>query len=312
MIRHALTALLLLAAAACDTATHTTAPASAAAARAPAQTARNGDGCVPLDAWLEGGKNAFRFSSAMEDDRWTARLAVKRDGKTSQGRISVSGLDPAAITVEEADLPQATRVCGGHVLVVNLSEERGGTLLIGNLHEGGLALTAYRYASGDEDSAEPDFRAGVLSVKTGAEGLRRLVEDSDAEAAVPHGYVPETVACVREDTQGTTHLRLSVDAAGEVYALSYLSVMPDGLSCSLDARQGQDETTWRNGQSGLRIVWGAEADASRVGIRRKDNLYTVDARQVRPPDFCGHSAQLADVITLRRGEKTCASVTWPQ
>ncbi len=312
MLRHTLTALLLLAVTACDTATQTPASLPDTSTQTPAQTAAGSDGCVPLAGWLDGGKNSFQLSLATEEGQWAARMTVKREGKTVQGHIRLPGLDPAAITVDDADLAQATQVCGGHVLVTNLSEERGGTLLIGNLHEGGLALTAQRYASGDEDSAETDFRAGVLSVKTSLESLRHLIEDNDAGATVPHGYVPESVSCKREEAQGTTTLSLAVDAAGEVYAVNYLSVMPDGPSCSLDALRGQDETTWHQDKSGLRIVWGDEADASRVDIGRKGDVYTVNARQTRPTDFCGQSAQLADVITLQRGERTCVSVTWPQ
>lgn len=47
-------------------------------------------------------------------------------------------------------------------------------------------------------------------------------------------------------------------------------------------------------------------------VTRVGDDYTFEPLRYDHPQFCGQSAELAQVIKLRRGSATCTSVEWPK
>ena len=284
--------------------------ATAASGTDPAQPTNTR--CVKLDDWLAASKGTFQATNSIEDDAWLARLAVTVDGKTFSDSVRLPAEDLSAVTTEETDTPEWTTVCGGHLFVLALPSERDGTVLVGNLTGGKLALTASDYISGEEDGP-PTVRLenGRLTVATPA-GSIALVEETDPDAETPHGFVADSLACKTEDDAGSTDIRLPVDAEGRITGLHYLSTMPGGNSCSMDADRDDGDTTWSDRGNRTDIVWNDQDYPSHVTITRNGDDITIDASRTSPTPFCGQSAQLADVIKLRRGTASCTSVKCPQ
>lgn len=285
--------------------------APAQPATAPAASSTAADGCVPLANWQSPARDTFRFSEETGTDAWRVRLAIAPAGRPLHGGLELPADRRESTIVGNDDVPDWTQVCGGHLLVVNLAAERGGTLAIGNLRDDALAMTALDYASGDEDTARLDFRDGALLV-TDANGTRRLRQDDAPDAAVPLGYVAESLACERNDDHGKTWLKLDVDTDGNPHAIDYLSLMPGGQSCTVSASRSDGETGWEDREGGIDIAWGDEPDAPRVRIERSGDDYRIDTRGARIEAFCGQGAQLAVGIRLRRGTPPCTAVEWPQ
>ncbi|MCO5055285.1 hypothetical protein [Thermomonas sp.] len=157
--------------------------------------------CLPLAQWQAEGKRGFVVASAgtsPEQDEadarpFTVNFKITVDGKASTGQLTLPEVDPAAIVFDDRELQQNAQVCDGRVFIVNLAEERGGVLAIGNLKDGALAMTSLAYASGDEDTAEVGFKDGTVVV-TDRNGSVRLQESSATDPATPaHGLVAESV-----------------------------------------------------------------------------------------------------------------------
>lgn len=268
--------------------------------------------CVKLGDWLASGKGTFKATNSIEDDAWLVRFAVTVDGKTFSDSVRLPAEDLSAVTTEEADTPEWTTVCGGRLFVLALPSERDGTVLVGNLTGGKLALSASDYISGEEDGP-PTVRLenDRLTVTTPA-GSIALVEETDPAAETPHGFVADFLACKAEDDAGSTDIRMPVDSDGRINGLHYLSVMPGGNSCSMDADRDDGDTTWTDRGNRTDIVWNDQDYPSHVTITRSGDDITIDASRTFPLPFCGQSAQLADVIQLRRGTPPCTSVKWPE
>lgn len=290
-----------------------TAAAPAAAAASGTDPAQPTDTrCVKLGDWLASGKGTFKATNSIEDDAWLVRFAVTVDGKTFSDSVRLPAEDLSAVTTEEADTPEWTTVCGGRLFVLALPSERDGTVLVGNLTGGKLALSASDYISGEEDGP-PTVRLenDRLTVTTPA-GSIALVEETDPAAETPHGFVADFLACKAEDDAGSTDIRMPVDSDGRINGLHYLSVMPGGNSCSMDADRDDGDTTWTDRGNRTDIVWNDQDYPSHVTITRSGDDITIDASRTFPLPFCGQSAQLADVIQLRRGTPPCTSVKWPE
>lgn len=278
--------------------------------------------CLPLNDWLAPGQRDFRFDdnqAAIAADPsgatpYTVHFKVSLDGQAFDGDLVLADTDPSAIAIDAEDIPRSTRVCGQHAFIVDLASERGGTLAIGNLRQGKLAMTSLRYESGDEDTVQIDFKDGAIVV-TDSNGSIRLREMPTPDPDLPaHGLVADYVECDRDDPGGHTWLRLDLLADGGVRALEYLSVMPGGGSCTVSANllDGQSTLTQRNG--GTDIVWSdasASSPDSRMRIERDGDEYRLDTAGVHAPAFCGQTAQLADSVALKRGQAQCAKVQWP-
>lgn len=219
-------------------------------------------------------------------------------------------------TVDETE----PRFWGGHILTLDLPQERGGVLLIANWIDNHFALSSYPYDSGEEDGLQLEWRDGAFLVTTSTDGQRRLFA-GDADSAQPGAFRQESLVCQETSGDGLGQdLGLTVDTRGEVTGVSYLATTPAGdgssLSCAVDASRDDRETewsmtadetqviTWNDGEQG---VDGGVVEPSRLMITRKGDLYTLDV-QVQRAMFCGQSSALASRIELRRGQKTCAKV----
>ncbi len=311
----------------CQRAPATAAPPAPAIAAATSPTATAaptaGTGaCVPLKDWqIESGRR-FVFSdnqSAVANDAsgatpYTVHFKITQDGNTVTSDLVLADSDPSAIVVGDEDIPQATQVCDGHIFVVNLASERGGTLALGNLRDGTLAMTRLNYESGDEDTAEVSFKDGFVIV-TDSNGSVRLQETADPDPNIPaHGLVAEYVDCERDDPEGHSWLRLNLDVEGGVRALEYLSVMPDGNSCTVTANTLDGETTFTRRGDDTELLWSDgddEAHSSRMRIEHRGDTYRLVTTGHVPSSFCGHSAQLAESVSLQRGQAQCTAVQWP-
>ena len=278
--------------------------------------------CVKLKDWQAAGKHTFTFSDATAanaDDEsgpstYNVHFSVTRDGNKAQGSLAINDFDPSGIVLDEADIPNWTTVCAGHIFIVNLAAERGGVLVLGNLQAGTLAMSTLFYSSTDEDTATFALKDGVLVV-TDAEGSVRLQEVAEPDADFPaHSLVPESMTCTREDPEGRSVLKLLPDTEGNIRAFEYLSIMPGGASCSVEGNAEAGATLTRR-DGGTDIVWEDEDDAShgaRMRITRSGETYRLAVERYYHPIFCGQSAQLADRISLRRGTTACTAVEWPK
>lgn len=319
--RHAVTlavASLCLAACSPRGETPTAAPATeppAAVAAAPA--ANPATSCQSLRDFHAGSKQRLEITTDGNDEAYTVQFELTE----GEHRIDLAGLNlpmdtPESIAIDTEQFPEFTTVCAGHVFVLNLAAERGGTLVIANQHDGALALTRDRYLSGDEDTARLDWRDGALLVSTSTDGTRRLLEDTRSDAAVPHGFVPETLACETEDAGGVAWLSLGVDIDGVVRELEYSSVMPGGTSCNLSAARNDGESRWEDQGSATLVDFADENEPdtpSLLRIERQGPRYHVDTSQLLAhPRFCGQSAQLPDHLTLERAGAPCTGLRWPE
>ena len=287
-------------------------------------------GCIALKDWQVAGHGTLDIKIDPWEEKdaivpgqnsWVVRFSLTRDGKTYQGEITPPYYDPAAITIEDEDFPDWTQVCLDHVFVVNTPAERGGHLIVANQYQDKLIMTQYPYSSGDEDTALVRFINGAINVGNSASPDApgwNLVEETNSESPTPHAYVAEAVNCETEDKMGYTFVHMPIDAAGKVYALEYLSVMPGGTSCTVSAARNDAledpylRTVWSDEGSHTNIVWPSDEEyLSTVIITHKGDLYTVDAKRALNSLFCGQSSQLANIITLRRGNPACEHVQWP-
>lgn len=316
--------LMLAGCTAANTPAPTAAPTAASAttpAATPAPAAFGAGSCLPLAQWQAEGKRGFVVASAgasPEQDEadakpFTVNFKVTLDGKASAGQLSLPDVDPASIVVEGAELQQNAQVCDGHVFIVNLAEERGGVLVIGNLKDNTLAMTSMAYDSGDEDTATVAFKDGGVVV-TDRNGSVRLQESPAADTETPaHGLVAEPVQCEHDAPQGHTWLRLALNTDGGVRSMEYTATMPGGASCSVSAGLAGDEATLSQDKNVTDIRWEDNDDpsqASYMRVSRNGDVYTLEPMRYDHPQFCGQSAQLARVIKLRRGSASCTSVEW--
>lgn len=277
---------------------------------------------MPLRDWQADGKRAFAFSDneatitgeGAEDAAYAVQFKVTQNGQDAVGTLPFADDSMVgAIVIDKDDIPQTAQVCDGHVFVVNLASERGGTLVLGNLRAGRLAMTSLPYSSGEEDTAEVSFKEGALVVSD-SDGRIRLQETRAADAETPaYGLVPESLQCVHDDAEGHTWLKLLPYADGGIHAFEYLSIMPGGASCSVLA-SGAEGAELIQRQGGTDIVWNDGRDESRgshMRIERSGDAYRLDTAGHFPPAFCGQGARLAASVTLKRGQAECATVQWP-
>ncbi|MCC7096868.1 MAG: hypothetical protein IT472_06800 [Thermomonas sp.] len=325
-LRVAATMLLLAGCTAANPPAPTAAPkaASAATPAAASPSAAFGAGtCLPLAQWQAEGKRGFVVASAgtspeqgeADAQPFTVNFKVTLDGKASTGQLALPEVDPAAIVFDDQELQQNAQVCNGHVFIANLAEERGGTLVIGNLQDGALAMTSLAYASGDEDSAELSVKDGAVVV-TDRNGSVRLQESSATDPATPaHGLVAESAQCEQDAPQGHTWLRLALDTDGGVRSMEYTATMSGGASCTVSAGLAGDKASLSQGKNVTDIRWDDNEDpsqASHMRVSRNGDVYTLEPLRYDHPQFCGQSAQLANVIKLHRNSPSCASVEWPK
>lgn len=282
-------------------------------AEAPAANAAPAPACVPLNDWQRPGERALRIAQTTDGRGQTLRFTVQLGGKTASAALLLPPEVVEAIVDPVDEGSAATRVCADRWFIQNLQAERGGTLVVGELRDGRLALRTLEYDSGDEDAAEITWGGSEPLVTTSANGTHAL-SALMAAAATPAATGPRTLECRSEEPRGTQLLALEVDGAGRLGSVSYSSVTPGG-HCSVDARRGEPETHWTDTPGRTAIRWGEAAPgtpgASLLLVSREGGGYVLDTSSLDWTFACGQSAEMALSITLNPGEKTCG-VQWPE
>lgn len=243
------------------------------------------------------------------------RFVRQQAGKTVVRAYALNADVDGAIVHSEANL------WSDHLVSVDLAEERGGRLVLGNFRDGTPVISSVRYVTADEESLVQDFRDGALYISTESMGERRLTQ---VEVGDDRGkFHPERVSCKWGPPAGIRHhLDLSLATDGRVIGVGYVGFTPQHngalTSCSIDADRDDPETRWSSDASETRIdllaAGGdhapdgeAEADDSRIRIRSESGKYTVTF-EMDASSFCGHSSVHARSITLDPLSQVCESV----
>lgn len=233
------------------------------------------------------------------------------------GAIGTYRIDPDTLQAVVSDtLFGGLKFWDGHILTLDLPQERGGSLIIANWTGQAFVFSEYAYETGDEDSMELRWDDGGFLIETIAQGKRRLRLAGPSD---PGRFAQEALACSLGAGRQMTRLALPVDVRGDITGLSYTSSTPaaDGtaLGCAVDAENGDGQAEWRPDRNGLLIIFERDPedtpdgpeDPDRVRITRKDDVVTVDF-DLFPPHFCGQSSEMARQIVLKKGTSTCAAV----
>lgn len=276
--------------------------------------------CQPLAADISGSDGSFAILECLPaSDDEKAPVTLRFVHRDSGGEVMTDHrIDREAYSATVNNI--APTLWDGHVVTVDLAQERGGTLLIANLFDGRIIVTARPYQTSDDDSLVLAWDDGALVTITETDGQLRLVE-LRADQAAPGAFEQESLACTGEADGGTEHsIRLAIDTDGRVTGLDYFSLSPavDGtmMSCTILAERGDGDSEWiYNGRGGSTVALGSfeegeEDTRDRVRIERDEELYDVELDANSFP-YCGQSAQLARRIILRPGAKRCDSVTLP-
>ena len=245
------------------------------------------------------------------------RFVHQYAGKTEVLAYAMSAHVGGAIVHGEANL------WSEHLVSVDLAEERGGRLVLGNFRDGRRVISSIPYVTADEESLVQEFRDGALYISTESKGERRLTE---VEAGDDRGeFQPERVSCEWGPPAGIGHhLDLSLGTDGRVIGVGYVGFTPQHngalTSSSIDADPDDPETRWSSDASETRIALlaaatdgGSETETetksedSRIRIRSESGKYTVTF-EINASNFCGHASAYARSITLDPLSRVCESV----
>lgn len=275
-------------------------------------------GCQSLAAWRQQGKGEFEVLMQRTEAGFQVQMQLVQGGQHVQDAVLMPAWAEESITIGDEDIPEFTTICANRWFVLNLPSERGGSLIVGERLNGGLAMYQTGYESSDEDTATITWGAGMPMVSSGQPGAPWPLEPLDEKAVLAPGTgAPVELQCEsRDQARGEQSLSLQLDSAGRLSRIGYFSVVPEGMSCSVDARRSGDDpqtaTTWQDAPHQATIRWGEEApDASTLVITRRDGRYTVDTRELRLSEFCGQSTEIVQSITLRPGAAQCQDLQWP-
>lgn len=227
-----------------------------------------------------------------------------------QAEVGTYSLDAASAG---AIVESTARLWDGGVVSVNLAQERGGELVIGNWRTGDIAITRVPYMTEDEETLGLDYRGRTFFVSTRTKGERRLFEVPAGDEAGK--FSAEAHACTVDAGMGQVHtLTLSVDTRGRAVGVSYVGVTPQlngaTTSCTLEADRDDADVLWTEAGDETLVDLGPDAGyggTDRIRISSVDGIYKV-AFDVEPSRHCGHSSALARTITLEAGRAACASV----
>ncbi len=211
----------------------------------------------------------------------------------------------------------------GHIMTLDIGTERNGVLYIANWTGKKFVMTEYPYRTGDEDAMTLRWEKDAFLVHTPPDGERRLmVQNADTET--PGKFSQETLTCTFTDGNQAIHsLALGIDTASMVTKLAYTTLRPATLGdsrflCGVYASRDdnlQDESEWTDGQHGnVTVAINGEGTVAKVEnwtdyvhIARDNNRYTLRF-DVDTPLFCDSGADMAETVTLVRGNKTCHDV----
>jgi hypothetical protein len=231
---------------------------------------------------------------------------------------------PLNAQVADAIVHSEAKLWSEHLVSVDLAQERGGWLVLGDFRDGMPVISSVPYVTADEESLVQDFRDGALYISTQFKGERRLTQ---VEVGEDRGkFHPERVSCEWGPPAGIRHhFDLSLGTDGRVIGVGYVGFTPQQngavTSCSIDADRDDPETRWSSDASETRIELlaagvdhapdgEAESDDSRIRIRSESGRYTVTF-EMNVSDFCGHSSVHARSITLDPRNQVCESVESP-
>lgn len=229
------------------------------------------------------------------------------DDQADGGTYSLDDASAGAVVESTA------RLWDGGLVSVNLAQERGGELVIGNWRTGDVAITRVPYMTEDEETLGLDYRGRTFFVSTRTKGERRLFEVPAGDEAGK--FSAEAHACTVDAGMGRVHtLTLSVDTRGRAVGVSYVGVTPQlngaTTSCALEVDRDDADVLWT--EAGDETLVDLDPDAGeggtdRIRISSADGIYSV-AFDVEPLRHCGHSSVLARTITLEVGRAACTSV----
>lgn len=247
--------------------------------------------------------------AAAEDDDAEMELEIRFVRKSAQGIATGSFWfdrnDWSAVVGEDQKL------LDGHVMVLDLPSERGGTLLLANWAGNAFVITSYGYMTNDEDRASVTWKNGAVLVSTVPEGARRLVANADGL------FAQETLRCeIKKSSIGASHhLDLPIDAQGNITEFHYFTTMPAANdvvnSCSVDLTPDNPETIWQQESKTVQHIafeggGGEDPDEPEefIQVERKGGRYWIDF-SVNASRFCGQSVALPGILTLTPGKPTC-------
>ncbi len=294
--------------AACGKAPEPAAP-SAASAPASAQAA-----CLTLPEWTKLGKGGLQITDSASAEGYRVAFALTLAGRRISDEVLLPADVASAITIGAGETDAYTSVCADQWFILNLPAERGGQLVIAQPLGAGLAMQIRGYDSDDEHTATITWGEGAPRVDVG-DGKPWLLPKEAPTGTLAQGTgEPVVLQCENpQEPRGQQFLTLGLDSVGRFARVDYLSVMPGGTSCSVAARRGDDETAWSDSAAEADIRWGEDMpEASRLHVARDGDRYTVDTRELRWPDFCGQSSEMALTLTLHAGAASCQTVQWPE
>lgn len=213
----------------------------------------------------------------------------------------------------EAVVASEAKLWDGHLVSVDLAQERGGELVLGNWRQGAFVISHVPYATGDEEALGLTFRDAAFFISTESKGEQRLVEVESGEGA--GAFQVEKASCRWEPATGLTQvMQLALNTQGRVNGLVYVGLTPQQngtiTSCSLVVDRDDGATRWTDDEEETLIDLEAEGPAGAVGrvrIRLDRGRYTVDFDLV-PSRFCGQSSVHARSITLDPRTPDCELV----
>ncbi|QEA12948.1 hypothetical protein [Comamonas flocculans] len=253
------------------------------------------------------------MSDSADDQRYELRFSVQRAGAQFSAAVQLPVEMAAAVTNAPGEDPAQTQVCADQWFIQELVQERGGSLVIGELVDGQLRLSVRGYDSGDEETMHIVWGRGepVLVSSTGkAVALAELPTvplPTSAQAGMPPGM--KTLECALQEPGNAHFLTLRVGAQGRLQGLSYTAATPGG-NCAVDADREDGATTWRDAADATTITWPDgrtdEPDsASSLRVTREGDGYALNMAHLLPGSFCGQSAQTAGFIDLMPGSGRC-------
>ena len=263
---------------------------------------------------------------APESDAPDARVELRftHRGQAGDSRDTIASHWLDAETLAAVVNQEAPRFWDGHILTLDLPEERGGALLIANWNGQQFVISEYRYQTGDEDGMQLAWQDGGFLVTTVPDDQRRLLATIAADGT-PGAYAQEALSCSHGAQPQARHgLRLALDTSGRITGVEYDSTTPapDGTVyvCSVQASRSDGQSAWQASANGDLQVTFADDDSADPGSRpeqpdrlrlsHRGDSYTFDL-DLFQPRFCGQSSVMAKTISLERGSSQCSALVLP-
>lgn len=258
------------------------------------------------------------LDKSVKDGRFLVAQCQTRTGYELRFvRIVDDHADVVAYSLDDANagaiVESTATLWDSYLVSVNLAQERGGELIIGNWRAGNVVFSQVPYMTKDEETLGLDYRDRTFFISTQAKSERRLVEVSAGGDAGK--FKAETHTCTVDAGSGKVQtVVLSVDAQGRAIGVTYVGVTPQlngtTTSCALNADRDDTDVLWIDIGRETLVDLGPHFDDGgndRIRISSAGGTYSLGF-DVRPSRHCGHSSVLAREITLEVGRTVCTSV----